>query len=518
MRFPTVAVIVNTHNQAHFLAAALDSVFAQSRLPDEVIVVDDGSTDDATTVVKRYPDATFMRQQHAGLSAARNAGLLQATSKFIIFLDADDRLLPQAIEHGLARFEESPDCALVYGGHRFVDVNFKPTRPDKFDPIGEDPYCDFLRANPIGMHATVMYRRDVLVQAGGFSTDLGACEDYDIYLRLSRSYPIGTHAHTVAEYRFHGDNMSLNNRAMLRAVLTVLNRQKPVVAKAEKTALAWRAGKRWFRNYYGDKAIEAAVNSYNRDASVAMRTIATIADCWWTPRLLVQHFTRRIRNRLERKRQTSKRVNLGDFATTQPMSRDFGFDRGLPVDRYYIEDFLKRHTKDICGHVLEVGDDTYSKRFGRDLQTIDVLHVHNSSGKTTIVGDLATSGTLPRDRFDCIILTQTLHLIFDLVSAVSHLHGSLKSGGVLLATVPGISQIDRGEWRDTWYWALTPASARRLFGEAFGDTKIEIVGKGNVFAACTFLHGLAVEELDRKKLDVVDEAYPVIVTIRAMKA
>jgi hypothetical protein len=87
-----------------------------------------------------------------------------------------------------------------------------------------------------------------------------------------------------------------------------------------------------------------------------------------------------------------------------------------------------------------------------------------------------------------------------------------------LATVPGISQIDRAEWRDTWFWALTPAAAHRLFSKAFGDNNVKVVGKGNVFAACTFLHGLAVEELDRTKLDIVDEAYPVLVTIRAVKA
>ena len=284
---PTVAVIVNTYNQANFLADALDSVFAQSRQPDEVIIVDDGSTDDAVSVAQRYRDADYVRQDNAGLAAARNTGLLRATSQFIVFLDADDRLLPHALEQGLARFGEMPDCAFVYGGHRVVDAKFRPTGSDRFDPVGEDPYCDFLRFNPVGMHATVMYRRDLLVQAGGFSADLSACEDYDVYLRLSRAHPIGTHAHIVAEYRIHGFNMSRDSRAMLRAALAVLDRQRAVAAKTEKTASAWRDGKRIWRNHYGNEVIAAAATAY-RNAPLAVKAIAMIAAGWRTPRLLAQ--------------------------------------------------------------------------------------------------------------------------------------------------------------------------------------------------------------------------------------
>ena len=111
-------------------------------------------------------------------------------------------------------------------------------------------------------------------------------------------------------------------------------------------------------------------------------------------------------------------MRLGDFDTTRPVSLDFGFDRGLPVDRYYVENFLARHAKDIRGHVLEIGDDAYTKRFGNDLDDVDILHVHGGNANATIIGDLAMPGVLPRDRFDCIVLTQTLHLIYDLASAV----------------------------------------------------------------------------------------------------
>jgi hypothetical protein len=107
--------------------------------------------------------------------------------------------------------------------------------------------------------------------------------------------------------------------------------------------------------------------------------------------------------------------------------------------------------------------------------------------------------------------------IYDMRAAVAEMHKALKPGGVVLLTVPGISQVDRGEWGSTWYWALTPAAATRLFAEAFGYENVEVESHGNVYAATTFLQGLALEEVDRRKLDIADPAYPVVVTVRAQK-
>jgi SAM-dependent methyltransferase len=145
------------------------------------------------------------------------------------------------------------------------------------------------------------------------------------------------------------------------------------------------------------------------------------------------------------------------------------------------------------------------------------VHVHAGNPLATIVGDISRPGTLPRAAFDCIVLTQTLHLVWDMAAAVRELHAALKPGGILLLTVPGISQIDRGEWGEQWYWALTPAAVRRLLGEAFGEESVTVESHGNAYAATTFLQGLALSEVDRRKLDVLDEAYPVIVTAHATR-
>jgi SAM-dependent methyltransferase len=220
----------------------------------------------------------------------------------------------------------------------------------------------------------------------------------------------------------------------------------------------------------------------------------------------------------ETRRPAMGRVRFGDFARTAPIDSYFGFGRGTPLDRFYIESFLDRNRDDIAGRVLEVDNSGYSQRFGaeRVLQQ-DVLHVHPGNPLATIVGDISTSDVLPRDSFDCIVLTQTLQYIYDLRAAVAQLHSALKPGGVVLATLPGISQIDPDYSDGTWLWGFTAASASRLFEEAFQGGSVAVESHGNVFAAVSFLHGVALEEVPRAKLLVRDAAYPMIITVRAGK-
>jgi SAM-dependent methyltransferase len=210
-------------------------------------------------------------------------------------------------------------------------------------------------------------------------------------------------------------------------------------------------------------------------------------------------------------------VRFGDLRRLEPIDPQFGYRRGLPVDRYYIEEFLARHADDIRGRVLEVGDNEYTMRFGgARVRRSDVFHVSDENPKATFVGDLARADDLPVDAFDCMILTQTLQFIFDVQAVFETLFRSLKPGGVLLLTVPGISQIDRGEWRDTWYWAFTTTSIMRLAGRRFG-TDITVEARGNVLSAVAFLEGLAAEELTRDELDAHDRSYQVLITLRARK-
>lgn len=211
-------------------------------------------------------------------------------------------------------------------------------------------------------------------------------------------------------------------------------------------------------------------------------------------------------------------VKFGNFRRLLPISERFGYDRGQPVDRYYIERFLACHAHDVQGRVLEVGEDTYTRRFGGARVTVcDVLHVQEGSPGATIVADLARGNHLPSNTFDCIILTQTLQFIYDARAAIATLHRILKPGGVLLATVPGITRIEAYDWGDSWYWNFTSHSIYRLLGEAFPSTHYSVESFGNVLAAAAFLYGLAAEELLPEELEARDPRYEVCITIRAVK-
>ena len=213
------------------------------------------------------------------------------------------------------------------------------------------------------------------------------------------------------------------------------------------------------------------------------------------------------------------RVRFGSLRRLSPISPVFGLARGQSIDRYYIEDFLDRHRTDIRGRVLEVANNSYTTRFGGDkVTTSDVLHVQEGNPQATIVANL-TSDDIPGDLFDCVILTQTLPFIYDTRAAVRTLHRILKSRGVLLATLPGISQISRYDmerWGD--YWRFTSLSARRLFEESFPGVDVAVETHGNVLVASAFLYGLAAEELRKKELDHHDPDYEFLITVRAFKS
>ena len=213
------------------------------------------------------------------------------------------------------------------------------------------------------------------------------------------------------------------------------------------------------------------------------------------------------------------RIDFGDLRRTSPLDRHFGYGRGRPVDRAYIEAFLEREQAAIRGHVVEVGEATYTRRFGADRVTrSDVLHVDPEAPGATVIADLADADHVPSDAFDCIVLTQTLQLVYDLPSAVRTLHRILAPGGTLLATAPGLSQLDEGVWRDSWFWGFTAASLTRLFAEAFASPDVTIEAHGNVLAAVAMLEGVASAELRQAELDADDPRYPVILTVRAVKS
>jgi hypothetical protein len=220
-----------------------------------------------------------------------------------------------------------------------------------------------------------------------------------------------------------------------------------------------------------------------------------------------------------RRRQPPSTAEALGLTRLEPVSRSFGFDRGKPIDRWYIERFLAGHAADVRGRVLEVAEPTYTQWYGgEDVERSDVLHAAPGNPEATIVGDLTTGEGLPEAEFDCFVMTQTLPFIYDVAGAVRGVHRLLTPGGVVLATVPGMSQISREDQRD-WgdWWRFTSQGARRLFGDVFGDHAVEVCAHGNVLAACAFLYGLGAEELTAQQLAFEDPEYELLTTIRAVK-
>jgi hypothetical protein len=206
------------------------------------------------------------------------------------------------------------------------------------------------------------------------------------------------------------------------------------------------------------------------------------------------------------------------FGRTQPVSANWGLDRGRSIDRHYIEHFLAQHRGDIRGRVLEVKDPTYVDRFGTGVEQTDVIDIDASNPRATIVADLSAATQVPANSYDCFILTQTLHLIYDLPAALLHVHRIVRPGGVVLATAPAVSQIMQRYGLNGDYWRFTPASCEMLFRSAFGGGNVMVRSYGNASTGAAFLLGMASEELPRRSLETHDPYFPVVVAIRAVKA
>lgn len=237
----SAAIVIPCFNHAHFLKRAIESAFVQTVRASEIVVVDDGSTDDIASVLRHYPEVELIRQPQRGLASARNTGLRAVRSDKVIFLDADDELLPNAIATGLQCFSRNADAAFVYGGYFLVRRGNERKRVRL-----ESSYCDLLRCNSIGNPGTVMFDRQRLLAIGGFDETLKMCEDWDAYLRAARAYPFTSHGEMVARYHWHGSNMSRDRKQLGRWLRIVWQKQAALGLTPLQMA-AWRDGESFVR-------------------------------------------------------------------------------------------------------------------------------------------------------------------------------------------------------------------------------------------------------------------------------
>ncbi len=251
-----IAVVIPCYNQGRFLTDAIESVLQQVHPASEIVVVDDGSTDDTAAVAARYPDVRCIRQRNQGVAAARNAGLRQTTGTYVVFLDADDRLLPNALVAGARHLRDHAVCGFVYGHVRLIAEDGSP-RPSPVEAcVEQDRYLALLRGNFIWTPGAVMYRRRVFQSTGPFNGAFTGCQDYELNVRIARHFEICCHGEVILEYREHGANMSADPLLMLQSAVAVWQLQWRYVKGSRAHEEAVRAAIEDVRADYGERLVE----------------------------------------------------------------------------------------------------------------------------------------------------------------------------------------------------------------------------------------------------------------------
>jgi glycosyltransferase involved in cell wall biosynthesis len=539
---PEVSCIIIFYNGGGaFLREAVESVLAQTHANWELLLCDDGSTDDSTAVARQYaarhPDRIRCVEHdgHAnrGMSATRNLGLRHAAGEFISFLDADDVWAPRKLEEQVGLLRRHPEAGIVFGplllwrgwtGRpedkardevQCVAVPHETLVP----PGGLVPlYLRDERLIPSGL----MFRREVLDAVGRYNEEFrGLYEDLVVTTKICLRWPAYASGRCWYHYRQHP-----------RSSCTTAARAGTESA-ARARFLTWLDG-HLRETRPRDDALRAVVAG--ELASLRERERRGILDLPGRARERVRQALKAAGRRAfgpAGRRWLRDRVNgepfapppgwvrLGALRRVTPVSRGFGWHRGEPIDRYYIDSFLRSHAADIRGRVLEIGDASYTRKFGGGRVTrSDVLHATEGNPHATIVGDLQTGRGLPGGAFNCILLTQALPSLFDVRAAVGQARRALAPGGVVLATMPGISQIRRhGTDHEGDFWRFTSKGTLRLFADAFGgEEHVRVETFGNVLAAVGLLHGLDRGELKDRELAHHDPEYEVIVGVRAERA
>ena len=306
---PQISVVIACFNQGAVLEHALRSV--TSSLPAEVIVIDDGCTDETADVVATFETSLPLRSvrhpHHAGAAAARNRGLRESRGDYVVFLDADDRLMPGALDLGASTLGEHPECAFVFGRCAALGRRHPSRMPHP--RVVRDHYRELLRRNYIGDPAAVMFRREVLERSGGFNPELNGAADYELYLHVARHYPVYDHGAIVAHCS-HTDPASGHAADMLRETLEVLWTQRPFLEGDEASLVAYRDGQELWQDFYGTQLadeIRAAMRDHEWMAALAKS--AVLAE--YHPRGLWYHLARRGRRVLKGMNPEPRKQQLG---------------------------------------------------------------------------------------------------------------------------------------------------------------------------------------------------------------
>jgi GT2 family glycosyltransferase len=475
-------------------------------------------------VARRFAGVSLLQQRNRGLSAARNAGWRSTNCDLVLFLDADDRLLPNALQSALAQIASNPDAAFVAGHYRYVAEDGAPLASHEPRANSGDVYADLLRGNCIGMHATVLFRRRVIAGSGGYDEALRACEDYDLLLRISRQHPTVRYADAVAEYRQHDSNMSANVSRMLPAALAALKKNAPDRGNSLHVR-AYRDGLRGWQDYYCSQYLATV----RRKRSLRVSGGTTILR--YAPlamlHMLAAYGARRLSalsrsplGVLERAGERLTRPHVGDVKLG-------ALDHLVPqrpvaeksVEAYYIASFLRS----IVTQIAEAGTAAiiFDQRFGSMLDSLPgqpalrrVAIDFDTPGSDALLAALPAE--LHRDSpVDLLVLVHCMSRSYAMDEVMRSFVRVLRPGGQLAMTLPGCAL--GGAAGAGHYRRFTEYSARHLVEQAGSWSVTKVTSSGNVLAAVAAVNDVAADDLAASELAARDSSFPLVLAVHAGK-
>jgi glycosyltransferase involved in cell wall biosynthesis/peptidoglycan/xylan/chitin deacetylase (PgdA/CDA1 family) len=468
---PRISAVLTCRDQGKDLPDAFRSLSLQVSRDDEVVIVDNGSKHPVTLqLLEGYRSAgiSVVRTDRVSDAAARERGLRIARAPYLFAMGSDQTLEADCLPRATEMLDRDPSLDFVCPGFRDADGTGFTYSPDS---------ADLPALLGCGRFSFPVVRRDALAAVGGYDGALPTEEhaDWDVVIRLAARGSRGA-VLPGPLVNSHAGRRGSSTEARPRVVRRLFEKHGPLFRRHFRDAVLGLENQR--------RALQAFAIDPPEARSLEPKPAA---------------------------------IDWGELRRLDPVSATWGIDRGLPVDRYYIASFLERCREDIRGHVLEVKEATYTRTYGSGVDALDIVDIAADNPAANVIADLAEVGSLPPARYDCFVLTQTIHIIYGVREVLQNAFRSLKPGGVLLATLPCVSRLDYESGLEGDFWRFTPASARRLFGEVFGTENVEVEAHGNVLVSCGFLLGLAAEEFRREELDHNDPYFPLLLCIRAVK-
>lgn len=539
---PLVSVIIPFFNSETYLQETIESVLSQTYADWEILLVDDGSTDRSTKIALdyhgRYTDRIHYLEHdnhsNQGTSATRNLGIKNAKGVYISFVDADDVWVEKKLEEQVKILEKHTEAAMVYGKTLYwyswsgdpgdIKRDFVVDYKVELNTIVASPRLLTLALqsrtvtpNP----SNVLVRSDVIRETGGFENSFRGMHDDQVFLaKIYSSKAVYVSDRVWDFYRKHKSSLSyvaLKRGKKASSELIYLEwLEKYLAEQGIENNDLWKALRERKWKYVHPQLYKLRIYRYAM-LSKLKDTIITTARA-----VLPQSIFSNLFKRLRKHEYVPPpgRVRFGDMRRLSPFSSHWGSERGLPIDRHYIENFIASNSHCIKGRVLEFGDNRYTIEYDNEkITAADIINLDESTNpQSTIIADIVNAPHIPSNTYDCIIFTQTLQFIYEYKKAIETLYRILAPGGVLLATFPGISQTTGTIWDRYWCWNFTALSAENIFKEFFPEENLAVSGHGNLICAAGFLYGLSEKELTPEELAYHDPRYEIVITVKAVKS